>query len=1075
MASYLDNLVALLAKAREELHLPELTEADLQRILKESQENMQKCAQEVEQAKLTVEKTAEQLSSIKEARIASEDKAAAAASEENDARLAVDTTQKMLDDAAMVHSIANKETARTLEKVGVVLQETIRTANAFYQKKIKQREETDITTVRLFATEKAVDYAVARANTAVENRLRDKLLAEKLTEVKTAEVDVVGWMRRIGEVQKEKEEARFDKVMAQLEASLKEAEQRAENSLLSEEEEKKAAAVYIVEQKAAGEAEIEALEEKKRQKLLEKQAKTEELLFAQADAKTALEASNIAATADTMLAAEAEAAINQGKADQEAALKKLEQHIQSVRDDVERKKEAQSQAGEALNRIKARIDGIGESIEQFKQQAAQAEAEEQAAREAAETARKLADNAVKVRLSISSESANLLMQAQQVLAESAQNAEDAVVKQQQYRVEIEQQYQQALADQADSEIAVREAEQALAQAKTEWEQEEERLAREIEAGEKAKTAWSQGFDQKIQEYENKLLAARDRAEQLRLAAAEAQKKVALIEQEIETLDTAIYAFEPAKEELIRKTDRLCEEYLTASQERLNQIYALRQTANEEAALYRQTLSEATEAIASMENKEAELRAKLEISRAHVERIIESAKDQLVAAEAQVNLRRAEEEASNKALGEVAEYLESINIEIPAMDTDTQTLLETAVREAAPAPDMVEVAETVEPEAAEAAAETIETEAAEADAAEVEAIEAAAAGQGPEAAGEPLTMPVDEQATGQEEPPAVIAAVEVEPTPEAEADDEGAAAVAAEMLDEERIGDFAEAAGPETAPFVEPEQPVAEAVEELAPEQSAVAEMAGEPQSVTAEMAEETEDMAAAMRAGDSMLEEAAGKPEHDLYEEGVQAQLTIELEATRLLEELAALSAADGAEMAAAAAPEPPRPDIAAADDVAASESKDEAQADVVAEAENSGEPEALGAERQLTTEEAEEAEIMAGLSGSIPRIDKDEAAEFTAWLNLIDGDIIKKMMQDEQPRHKLPAPEVNLDDWMANLEKTMNEEEVIAKQMLEQKMAKEQQRAAAAGEGDYQLPDGAGREINPMSLKKTKKSFRFF
>ncbi|NLF80523.1 MAG: hypothetical protein GX572_04950 [Clostridia bacterium] len=1066
MGSYLDNLVALLAKAREELHIADLTEADLQRILDESQENVQKSAQKVEQAKLAVEKTTEQLSSIKEARIASEAKAATAASEENDARLVADMTQKMLDDAAMVHSIANKETARTLEKVGVALQETIRTATAHYQKKTKQREEIDIATVRLFATEKAVDYAVARANTTVENRLCDKLLAEKLAEVKTAEMDVVGWMKLIGEVQKEKEEARFDKVMAQLGASLKEAEQRAENSLVAEDEEKKAAAIYIVEQKSAGETDIEALEEKKREKLLEKQAKTEELLFAQADAKTALEASNIASTSATMLAAEAETAINEGKADQEAALKKLEQHLQSVRDDVKQKKAEHHQASEDFSKTKAHIAAIGESIEKFMQQAAQAEAEEQAARKAADTARKLADNAVKVRLSISSESADLLMQAQQVLAESARNAEDTVIKQQQYRAEIEQQHQQALADQAHSETALREAEQALLATQAGWDQEEERLIREIEAGEKSKAAWSQAFDQKIQEYENKLREAGDAAEQLRLAAAEAQKKVALIEQEIETLDTAIYAFEPAKEELIRKTDRLCEEYLAASQERLSQIYALRQTANEEAALYRQTISEATEAIASMENKEAELRAKLEVSRAHVERIIESAKDQLMAADAQVNLRRAEEEASKKALGEVAEYLESINIEIPAMDTDTQTLLETAIREAAPAADMAEAEfdgtamagqeiEAEQPDAATAA--EIEDGETATDMAAAETAAAIEPQAGPELEAEqPDAATVAEIAGGK--PAADMAAAEtaaaIEPQAEPELEQPDAAA-AAEIAGGEPAPDMAAA---DTAAAIEPQAEQEPEAEQ--PDAAAAVEIAG---------GEPAPDMAAADTA--AAAQAGAKQPEHDLYEEAVQAQLTIELEATRLLEELAALSEADGAtennspteNMLSETHAEPQAIDHDGLQ-------KAEAERQLIAEEAKEAKP-----ERQLTAEDVEEAEIMAGLSGSIPRIDKDEAAEFTAWLNLIDGDIIKKMMQDEQPPHKMPAPEVNLDDWMANLEKTMNEEEAIAKQMMEQKMTEERKRAVAAGEGDYQLPEDGNGDTNPAPAKKVKKGFRFF
>jgi hypothetical protein len=1167
MGSYLDNLVALLENGKQEMHAPGLSEGDMQDIVSESQEYGQKCSREVEQAKLTVEKTAEQLSSIKEARIASETKAATAAAEENDARLAAEITQKMLEEAAMVHSIANKETARILEKAGVALQETIRTANSYYQKKIKQREEIDIATVRLFATEKAIDYAVARAKTAVSGRVREKLLAEKLTEVKTAEIQVVGWMQRMDEVLAEKEAARFDKVMAQLEASLQDAEQRTANSLLAEEEEKKSSAIYVVEQKAAGEAEIEALEQRKRQKLAEKQAKTEELLFSQADSKTTLEASNIAATAATMLAAEAETAINQGKVDQETAIKKLEEHLQAVREDVGQKKEAYLLSGEALTQIKDRISNIDQLIAQLNQQAAQAVSEEQAARDAADTARKLADNAVKVRLSISSESANLLMQAQQVLVESANNAEEAVVRQQQLRAEIEQQYQQALADEAQGESAVHQAEQVMAQAKADWDKEEERLVREIEAADKAKTDWSQAFDTKIKEYENRLMAARDQAEQLKQAAATAQQKVGQIEKAIEALDAAIYAFEPAKEALICKTDQICESYLAASQDKLNQISVVRQAANEEAVLYRQTLGEAKEAIASMENKEAELRAKLEVARAHVARIIEVAKDQLLTADAEVNLWRAEEEACNKALGEVAEYLESINIEIPALATDTQSLLETAVREA-PLFGAPQAAAMAEPEAEIAAIEaTLAMEATES--AEQTAIAAEPAAEAmpaqPEAAwgaalveaeeppeqpeppekAEAAALPEENEATAWPEEQTEEAAQPAEVTPVALAvaddDDYGVPIAVAALRDEVVM----------PAPKME-----SQATAQPEPIAAAAAEAAAEPEMAAVEIA-------TAMLTEDILLEEpqatgftaAAGlpasetlgevKPEHDLYEEAVQAQLTIELEATRLLEELAALAAAEGVEedygaklaealqkhdaaMAedfavaqpplgqrprativvssgpdeAPAAPEPAPLEaeltVAAAGEEIATDVSEASQgpeefataqpaalaieAAELAAAAEAGLAAPLSSdivvepERALTPEEEEEAAIMAGLSGSIPRISKDDAAEFSAWLDLIDGDIINKMMQDEQPSHKVAAPQVNLDDWMANLEKTLDEEELAAKKIMAQKMESAEKKAVAASEEEDYLPEEeAAREISAAPVKKAKKSFRFF
>lgn len=115
MEKNFDNLTMILDKCKEEMH-GAANEDELQRLISDAHNYIDTCNSELEQAKKAIELTNEQLNAVTEAHKESEHRADLAATEESDAHTAWEMAKKMLDDATIADSLANKEAAMILQK-----------------------------------------------------------------------------------------------------------------------------------------------------------------------------------------------------------------------------------------------------------------------------------------------------------------------------------------------------------------------------------------------------------------------------------------------------------------------------------------------------------------------------------------------------------------------------------------------------------------------------------------------------------------------------------------------------------------------------------------------------------------------------------------------------------------------------------------------------------------------------------------------------------------------------------------------------------------------------------------------
>lgn len=907
MENKLDDLMKTLAECCDELHAPAITEADIQRIITEAKADIAQCSLELEQAQKTIVLTEQQLSAVKSAREASEAQAATAAAEENDARIAVETARKMLEDATRINVAANKDTANILQRAAAVLEDTIKSANDLYEQKVEQRKAADQATVRIFATEKAIDYAAARAYTTEGIRLKEKITAEKIAEIKEAESSVLVWQRKLDQLAHQRDTACFEDDIERFQNALAVAEQRIADNEQAEIQEKAAAEAQQDAEKAACSQRIDELTAQRKIKEDEKSAKAEELALANAEEASCLDVSKMAAEEVAAIAAETEQVIKDGQNEKEASYAKWDAGIENIRQEVSRKKLAYLAVEEKAITANSRLEDMKQQADSLRQQIACAIEEEESARDAAEVARRLADNTSKIRSTIGQQSADLLFQAQQVLSESAEAADVLMKQKHEARLAVEKQGREIDEKVSAGQLDVSQAQRQAAEAKSAWENQEDLLKREIVTVDQAKSELSNAFDLKVQNYQEKLAAAQSVAAEKKEAIVRAKEKVRSLESAILALEQSIKNCDNEIAAVRSKTEEACVAYKAASQGRLSAIFEAKQSAVDDAAYQRNKLADVHAAMANMSREEEKLQEELAAAEDKVKVLIDSAAQQIMAAEADVEQRRQAEEEAHKASDEVASYVETLDIA-------------TGYEYASP-----EITIPVtEAESAEEAAE----EAAKAELAEEAAEEAAEA----ESAEEAVEEAVEAEAVEEMEE-----AVEAEPVEEAAEE-----AVEAESA-EEAVEEAAEV----------------EAVEEAAEE------------AVEAEPAEEAAE------------EAAKAEPAEEAVEEAVEAEL-----AEEAAEEAAEAEPGDGID-------------------------------------EQSSEAE-LEKARIRAAEEAEEAEIMKGLTGSIPMFTNhdehsDGSEEYTAWLDIIDSDMVQKILNGDDQSEDEGSP---IKDLIADLERNLDKQE---------------------------------------------------
>ena len=1009
MEKNFDNLVMILDKCKEDMHSA-ANEEELEQLIDEALNYIVTCNSDLEQAKKTIELTNEQLNAIIDAHKESENRAEAAAVEERDAHTAWEMAQKMLDDATIADGLANKEAAMILQKAATVLKDTVANAEEFYHKKAQEKEEVDAATIRLLATQKAIEYTVARAYTTEGIRLRDVVLAQLMSDVKVGEKEVIGWQKSLNEVTKEKEEGRFAEKISALQESLQAAEEKIDLNIIAEEDEYNKQQSYIQEQQISCQERLAAIDEQIKNKTAERVLKEDELTSAKDKYDQLLAESNSADLTAEQVALDIDEAINKDKEEKAAAFARLDDEVEQVRQSVAIKKQDYLSVSEKARTAASHLDDVKQQMVSLQQRAEAAKAEEESAHEAAEVARRLVDNAVKVRLSIGQESADLLLSAQEALTESATAAEELEQKKYQYRIDLEQKCQEMAFNVEQAEKDVDSADRNVVFAKAVWENEEAELVKEIENVSTQKSELDDSFDHKTEEYDIRLTTVRNAAEKVRSQLASAKETVADLEKHLTDLAQNIATIELERSHIEKDIDEICTNYLSESQARLDVILADKQLAQNEAELYRRELGTAQNDLAALDARETELSARLAEAQARVAGIIEAGSEQVLAAEIELESRKEAEETARQEADEIAKYIEESNI--PQVDYSTIPLANDVNLVAEPIDEEIE--EALAAKSAEAPAEDIKEENIE------DADSSLAAKKEPGAedlAAEDELLVEDSLEDLLEEIDEIIENTqELAPIDEAAVQEEGEPENEAPDIDEE-------------LDIIEDTADITEEIDEDAAEEATGATAPDD--SVAAE---ETE--AIGLEIADAILET---KPQEETTKVELEAENTVAVEqqpaevkpaesekATATLEEEEFLTEADDSEA------------------------------------------------RRRAEEEAEEAAILAGLTGSFPKIDADdtdESAEYTAWLDIISSDVIEKLMNEDENKDTT-VNQADVNDWIADLEQTFIKEDLALKHNddePEKEVAKEQTQDKDSAS------DGHKDKHSNKKNKKNKKSFRFF
>lgn len=1003
-----DNLATILDKCKADMHGAADEEALLQ-LLDEANSYIEACNNDLSQAKRTIELTEEQLRAVSEAHQESEHRAEAAAIEENDARTALEMAKKMLDDATLADSIANQEAVMILQKAADVLRDTVTNAEEFYHKKAQEKQEADAAAIRLLSTKKAIEYTAAKAYTAEGIRLRDVVLAQLMADVKAGEKEAVSWQHGIDEVRKAKEDGKLAEKISALQESLRVADEKIDLNSIAEEEERSKQRVYLDEQQQTCREQLSSIDAQLQSKTEEKQRNDEELRLAQETVEQLITDRDSADLTAEQVAKEIDGSIASDKEEKAAAFAHLDEGVEQVRQAVAVKKQAYQDAAEKALAAAGSLDDLRQQVAMQQQRIETAKAEEDSAHEAADVARRLVDNAVKVRLSISQESADLLLSAQQALAESASAAEELEQKKYQYRIDLEQKLQELQFAVGEAEKEADAAERDSVFAKAVWENEEAELVKEIENVAQQKNELDNNFEHKVEEYDIRLNTVRSAADKAHAQLVAAQDKVAALEQSLAQIQLDLENIELERTNIERHYEELRDNYLAESQARLDVILSDKRIAQNEAELYSRELKEARSDLAALDARESDLSVKLMEAQSRVESIIETGSEQVLSAEIEVESRQAAEETARQAAEEIVAYIEENDI--PAVDYSAIPVFNDASSMPEPA-DTVMGAEDLAEEVAEEEASDEQLEAAEAESEEYLADEEA----------EPAEDEMLDADAGV-----------------AEADDEAELSEAEDIAIDEEMAAVEEAAEPEIQD---------ELVSELEEEQPQEADHDID-EAADADKLEDTLD---------------------DLFEEGLLEDIIeekTEAAAAESVEEISEPRAEDATAVQETVAEDEPTSDETAA--LPAEEEPVSAATEPVAEtALTEDESEA----RRRAEEEAEEAAILAGLTGGLSRIDADntdESAEYTAWLDIISSDMIEKLMNEDETK-AAESKQADVDDWIADLEQTFIKEDLALKHNDEG----DQQADATGNDSSEESKEHKNKHVGKKN-KKNKKPFRFF
>ena len=511
------------------------------------------CNQELRQASKAVELTAKQKKTVEDARLAGEEKLSTAAQDEEDARLAAETVKRMIDDASNVRGASNKDTARILQRAEAVLDDTYQRAVRVYQDKKSQREEIEAAMLRLYATEKAVLYTMAKAERNEGEKLLAKIIADKKHQVCAAEYEVL-LLAATEEELREKADDR-QSALRRLEEEMRLANERVEQAAgdLDQATADFASQISACEKRSEEEHDALLKEQKQYQKLQESTQlelmRAESLLEEKQTDQTARKDS--LAQTQTQIETELEAA----QQERTASIAEEDRQLDLLRDQVSRNQEALTEAEAKYATAQAEADRLRGLVNDFTARAAEAEAEEVSARDAAETANRLAQNATKIRESISSESSQLLFHAQEVLLEAAASAQQLMDEKSLLRVAAQNESDRIGKQAALAENTAKQASELVEMKKSACKEAEENLTKAEQLAEIQKAHFQTVLETAQDAAKERLAQAEALVEKAKSAVDEAmqnrdnvQRRLSDLNSQIEDVERRIQAAQAEGEE-----------------------------------------------------------------------------------------------------------------------------------------------------------------------------------------------------------------------------------------------------------------------------------------------------------------------------------------------------------------------------------------------------------------------------------------------------------------------------------------------------------------------------------------------
>lgn len=680
MMNTMDKTTLLLEQCRADMDsLAVNGDMAMNEALTKAERRAKLCAQEWRQASKAVELTGNQEKAVADARAAGEEKLVAATREEEDARIAADTVQRMIDDAATVRCVANKDTAKILERAENVLDETGQRAAAFYKDKKQQREGIEVAMQRLYTTEKAVLYTLAKARRNEGEKLLARIIADKKYEVSRAELEVLQMGKnqeslesRVQQQQKLLEQLRDDLIAAEQQViSSREATAAAEQDFDQQ--------ITLREQDIKDE--VERLEQDERCCQQEKEQTQQQLNEASQAAAEQERASDAAYQQADEARRESESALAQAKAEHDQAATRLDEQLDQLRQQAARNNTAYIDAVAGLDSSLAEAERLRGIVADYAAKAAEAEAEEKSARDAVETANRLAENAIKIRESISSESSQLLLHAQEVLIEAANSARQLMNEKSQQRQDAEQECQLMSQQAAAVEGEAQAAEAHAAAAKAAWESAEQELRQQQEAAEVEREQLAADLAEKNTAAHELMEEAEAEAINKRQSADEAMEKLNGVQAALDLIELRLQRLAEEKSLCIKEGEERLEAILHLREKTLSEL-AEELSKAEKSVVSLQGRCVTTEQIVSELSQQALHAAdQLRLGIEQVNELIRQGVSEIRDAEEQVQLRCGEEDvarlAAEEAVSKISTPPDATSIGIIVGNLDAETALDSA--------------------------------------------------------------------------------------------------------------------------------------------------------------------------------------------------------------------------------------------------------------------------------------------------------------------------------------------------------------------------------------------------------------